>query len=73
MTLINTRKANEDDSDQINTNKKIESLKFDARHILENYGELDFGSQELHEIQLAILNTTDESNGFYKCRTHIEF
>lgn len=73
MTLINTRKANEDDSDQINAPKKIKALKFDARHILENYGDLDFGSQELHEIQLAILKTTDELDGFYKCRTHIKF
>lgn len=45
---------------------------FDARHILEQNADLDFGSQELNQIQLVSMKQTDP-DGFYKCIASIEF
>lgn len=70
MTLINTKNSVDDDNGQM---KYFKYPTFDARHLLENYGDFDFGTQEISEIHLAIMKTTDESNGFYKSSIIIQF
>lgn len=50
----------------------INAKRFDARQILDKYGQYEFGSQELHEIHIAIMRSTD-TDGFYKCTTSISF
>lgn len=72
MTLINARYASEDDDDDVQSKSKATNYKFDARSILENYSDFEFGSFDVSDFHLAILETED-TDGFYKCSAHVTF
>lgn len=61
MTLLNVKYL-----------KKAKHKSFDARHILEQYADFDFGCQEVKQIHLAVMSQKDP-HGFYKCISSIEF
>lgn len=52
------------------TKNKIKS--FDATHILDQYADFEFGSQEVNQIHLVAMQLKD-SDGFYKYISSIEF
>lgn len=53
--------------------KKAKNNKsFDAKFILEQYADFEFGSQEVNQIHLALMSQKD-ADGFYKCIASIEF
>lgn len=72
MTLINVKHASKDDDDDVQTKFKRTNYEFDARNILENYSDYEFGSFDVSEIHMAIISTED-TDGFYKCTTHVTF
>lgn len=72
MTLINASQGNNDEDDDTK-NKKIHTRKtFDARHILENYSQYEFGLEHISEIFIAIMQSKAD-DGFYKCTSSIQF
>lgn len=71
MTLINFRNAKDDD-DNVQSKSKPTNHNFDARSILEKFSDFEFGSFDVSEIHLAIIGTED-TDGFYKCTTHVTF
>lgn len=71
MTLINVKNAVKDEDDDEASKKKFTDKTFDARHILENFNQYEFGLQPINEICLAILKTKD-ADGFYKCTSSIQ-
>lgn len=71
MTLINASNSNDDGDDEPKTKNNFKKH-FDARHILEKYGDFDFGTQQFNEIHLAIMQSKDV-DGFYKCTASIKF
>ncbi|XP_031620842.1 uncharacterized protein LOC116339226 isoform X2 [Contarinia nasturtii] len=60
MTVINVKY----------TKNKTKSI--DATHILEHYGDFEFGSQDVNHIHLASMQHSD-TDGFYRCIASIEF
>lgn len=76
MTLINSKNDDDDEDDGdgngAKKNKRIVS-KFDARNILENLANNEFGTFDVTEIRLAIMKTKDTTTGFYKSTASIEF
>lgn len=72
MTLINAMHANKNEDDEANNQKFKGRKTFDARHILENYSQYDFGTQQVNEIHLAILRSTGD-DGFYRCTSSVQF
>lgn len=62
-TLITTKYAEDD------ANKR--KLRFDARKILEQFSDYEFGSFEMNDIHLAICKSKDE-DGYYKLTTNIK-
>lgn len=75
MTLINVRYDkydDENDDDDVQTKSKPPNHTFDARNILKNYSDYEFGLFDVSEIQMAILGTED-TDGFYKCTTNVTF
>ncbi|XP_055320542.1 activating signal cointegrator 1 complex subunit 1-like isoform X2 [Sitodiplosis mosellana] len=61
MTLLNVKYL-----------KKAKNKSFDAKHILEQYADFVFGSQEVNHIHLVLMSQKDD-DGFYKCIARIEF
>lgn len=72
MTVINATLANNDEDDDTNDKKFRTTKTFDARHILENYSQYEFGSQQIDEIQIAVMHSKD-ADGFYKCTSSVQF
>lgn len=62
MTLLNVKYLKR------SKNKKS----FDAKSILEQYADFEFGTQEVNHIHLALMSQKD-ADGFYKCIASIEF
>lgn len=52
--------------------KKTKNKSFDANHIMEQYANFEFGSQEVNQIHLAAMSQKDP-DGFYKCIASIKF
>lgn len=72
MTLIKANAENDDVDASNKQNFKSKSKSFDARRVLEEFAEYEFGSQNVNVIHLAIMETKDV-DGFYKCTTSIRF
>lgn len=72
MTLINAKQANKNEDDEENNQKFKGKKTFDARHILENYSQYEFGTEQVNEIHLAILRSKSD-DGFYKCTSSVRF
>lgn len=64
LTLINVR--NDKDPQDENGEKRRDGrrLHFDARHIIEEFGDFQFGSDEVKEIHLSVMGSED-SDGYY--------
>lgn len=71
MTLINTKLASKDEDDDKKKGRKPK-LTFDARKILENFANYEFGVQEVDHIHLA-LRKSKSSDGFYVLTSSIQF
>lgn len=71
MTLMKANRENDDEDDDTNK-RKFKSKSFDVRRVLEEFADYEFGSQDINDIQLAIIQTNDV-DGFYKCTTSIRF
>lgn len=61
MTLLNVKYS-----------KKLKNKSFGANHIMEQYSNFEFGSQEVNQIYLAAMSQKDP-DGFYKCIASIQF
>lgn len=76
MTLINTKYSNKSEADGDDTATKHRQQKvksyFDARTIIERYGNYDFGSQLIDEIHLCQIHSV-ACDGFYQTTTSIKF
>lgn len=70
MTLINTKYSTYDDNGE---KREAPRQTIDVRRILERFGDIDFGTDQINDIHLAIMKTDDPANGFYKCSTSIQF
>lgn len=85
MTLINVTNGSTDDDDgdggsgsrskdaSSNNRNKSRAKGFDAQNILDKYVDYEFGQQNITEMHLAIMKSSDANNGFYKCTTSIQF
>lgn len=76
LTLINTtfevfRKSSEGDEDD-RRSKRRSNLHFDARPILEEFKDFDFGTQEVSEIHLSIRHAKGP-DGFYEPASIVRF
>lgn len=71
MTLINANHANREEDGNTNV-QRFKAKTFDARHIVEKYAQYEFGSQQLDEIYLGIMQSKAD-DGFYKCTASIQF
>lgn len=69
MTLINVRYSEDDENNDGATSRKRERrLHFDARSIIEEFENFDFGEEEVKEIQLSVMHT-EGSDGYYESTT----
>jgi activating signal cointegrator complex subunit 1 len=70
VTVINSlmRKENKSMEDQ---NK--ERVSFDARNVLKQFGDFDFGVYTLREIHLSIRHTTNTNTGYYDFVSKVNF
>lgn len=75
VTLIKSRNMdkNDDDDDQGSThNRQRRRTVFDARQILQNFADYNFGGQEVNEIHLSCRHTT-ACDGSYEATASIKF
>lgn len=66
-TLLNSRYRRERSPVK---GKRPKRMSFDARTIIEKYGEYDFGKQEFNSIHLSDRASVD-TNGYYSCKALI--
>lgn len=72
VTLINVRYGEDDENEDGATKKKGRRLHFDARSIMEEFSNFNFGEEEVKEIQLSVMHT-EGSDGYYESTAHVVF
>lgn len=73
MTLINVRYGEEtEETVGDNGRRRYNRKHFDARTILENFREFQFGEVEINQIELSTMHTV-ASDGFYESSATINF
>lgn len=65
MTLINVRYAEDADNEGAKSRKNGRKMHFDARTIIEEFANFDFGEEEVKEIHLSVMHT-EASDGYYE-------
>uniref|UniRef100_A0A2P2I2Y0 Activating signal cointegrator 1 complex subunit 1-like n=1 Tax=Hirondellea gigas TaxID=1518452 RepID=A0A2P2I2Y0_9CRUS len=79
VTLLNTsfllRNRDEDQAEYDNSRtpayKRGPKVTFDARAILQNFSDYDFGVLEVREVQLSVMHTRDSNTGYYTATTTV--
>ncbi len=70
-TVMNTLKRQDNNCDTNNVVKLVRES-FDARNILAQFGDYDFGVYDLSEIHLSVRHSY-AANGYYECAGKINF
>jgi hypothetical protein len=66
------REKTKNQTNQSNTNKLPKRISFDARKLLQTYGNIDIGECKIESLHLSQRGAVD-SNGYYHCVNEIRF